>query len=78
MSIVAERKIRNSLSGKYNFHSMKNNIPAFMREGGKISGIMGENYYLVFHEPWKTWHITENDQFSKGQGGGYFANISSG
>ena len=78
MSIVAEIKIRNGLSGKYNFHSMKDNKPAFIREGGKISGLSSENYYLAFHEASKTWNITQDDWFSKAEGGGIFANISSG
>ena len=78
MSIVAEMKTHNKLSGKYNFHSMKNNKPAFIREGGKISGFPGENHYLVFHEASKTWNITTDDYFSKGQGGGFFSINSSG
>ena len=77
VSIVAEIKIRNGLSGKYNFHSMKDNKPAFIREGGKISGLSGENHYLAFYEEKKSWYIQTDDYFLKGEGG-FLKNISSG
>ena len=57
---------------------MKNNKPAFIREGGKISGIKGENHYLAFHEATKTWNIMQDEWFLNGKGGGFFANVSSG
>ena len=58
MSIVAQNKIFNGLSGKYNFHSTKNNQPAFIREGGEISGVAGKSHYLVRGET-KFWFIQE-------------------
>ena len=72
MSIVAQDKILNGLSGKYNFHSMKNNKPAFIREGGKLPGLVGENNYLAWsHEFWffqpEAWFL----EGESGEFGGY-------
>ena len=78
MSIVAEMKTHNKLSGKYNFHSMKNNKPAFIRAGGEISGLSGENHYLTFYEASKSWYIQSDEWFLLGRGGGFFTNKSSG
>ena len=78
MSIVAKNETYNGLSGKYNFHSLKNNTPAFIREGGELSGLNGENHYLAFHEKSKSWNIQSDEWFSIGKGGGFFTNDSSG
>ena len=78
MSIVAKNETYNGLSGKYNFHSLKNNTPAFIREGGKLSGLDGENHYLTFHEETKSWYIQIDKWFLIGRGGGFFSNESSG
>ena len=79
MSIVAKKKSHNALSGKYTgiyltgtFHSQKKNIPAFIREGGKLPNVGGNNHYLVYHEASKSWYIQADVHFSIAQGGGYF------
>ena len=71
MSIVSEKQNRNALSGKYNFHSMDNNIPAFIRDGGNIPGLEGKNHYLVYKEASKHWYIQPDEFFLENKGGGY-------
>ena len=50
---------------------MKNDRPAFIREGGEISGCQGKNHYLVFYEASNTWYIQNDEWFSEGRAGGY-------
>ena len=72
MSIVAQNKNFNGLSGKYILYSLKKNIPAFIRDGGKLPFVGGNSHYLVYHEASKSWYIQPDLQFSRGDGGGYF------
>ena len=69
MSIVAQDKIFNGLSGKYNFHSMKNNKPAFIREGGKVPGLVDKNHYLAWSHEF--WFFQQEAWFLEGESGGY-------
>ena len=83
MSIVAQKKTHNGLSGKYtgifsNFHSLKKNVPAFIREGGKLPNVGGNNHYLVYHEASKSWYIQPDLHFLIGHGGGFFRIQTSG
>ena len=39
----------NGLSGKYRFHSLYKNTPAYIREGGKVPNLAGEKFYLVYY-----------------------------
>ena len=73
MSIVAQNKDLNGLSGKYIFVSMEYNSPAFIREGGRISGVSGKNHYLVFtrKEGLKNWCIQPEEFFLAKKTGGY-------
>ena len=73
MSIVAKKKTHNALSGKY---VGGNSI--FIREGGKLPNVGGNNHYLVYHEASKSWYIQPDLQFSLGHGGGYFRILTSG
>ena len=36
------------LSGQFNFHSIQNNAPVFIRDGGKIDTFDAPPYYLVY------------------------------
>ena len=74
MSIVAENENLNALSGKYSFHSWKNNRPAFIREGGELPQVKGENHFLAYYDVWKTWYIQNDFRFSgiKNPVGGFF------
>ena len=81
MSIVAEKKNHNGLSGKYNFHSLDNNIPAFVRVGGYVPGLEGKNHYLVYirEEGLKNhWYIQPDEYFLEKQGGGYLGVCTTG
>ena len=75
MSIVAQRKKFNGLSGKYIFHSMVHNKPAFIRED-EAPGVKGKNHYLVWHS--ERWYIQSDELFLKGKCGGYFCIYTSG
>ena len=57
---------------------MRDNKPAFIREGGEVSGMVGKNHYLVFYESYKTWFIQNDKWFLEGRAGGYFSNQSIG
>ena len=68
VSIVVNKAIkhkqhRESLSGKYNFHSTRNNKPAFIHES--------KNYYLVFDELAEEWQIQPDKWFAIGKSGGF-------
>ena len=79
MSITAQNKNNNGLSGKYNFHSMVNNKPAFIHEGGTIPGLRGKNHYLVNRKTQGVaWYIQSDEFFLEGKPGGFFTNLSSG
>ena len=80
VSIVAQNRIHNGLSGKYNFHSMINNKPAFVHEGGIIPGLRGKNHYLVNRKTNSTtrWYIQSDKLFLGDIAGGYFQIITSG
>ena len=61
------------LSGKYNFHSMKNNKPAYISQGVGFKGIY---HYLVWYD--KCWYIQDGEWFFEGKPGGYFYISASG
>ena len=66
ISIACEGdKSFNDLSGKYNFHSIKNNVPAFLREGGPLESFEEHPYYLV-HTGTK-WCIQSSRSFDDGK-----------
>merc|ERR1719259_671422 len=60
---IKHKKHRESLSGKYNFHSTRNNKPAFIHES--------KNYYLVFDEFAEEWQIQPDKWFAIGKSGGF-------
>ena len=71
MSIVAQNKDHNGLSGKYSFHSMVNNKPGFIHEGGPLPGVKGKNHYLVNRKnPVAAWYIQSDEFFLEGKAGG--------
>ena len=50
------------LSGKFNFHSEKNQAPVFIRDGGKIDDFETENpYYLSYVK--SDWYIQSSTSF---------------
>ena len=57
---------------------MRDNKPAFIREGGEVSGIASKNHYLAFNESYKTWFIQSDDWFLEGKAGGYLKNQTTG
>ena len=73
ISIVTDDPDVNKLSGKYNFHSLKNNAAAFVRDGSEIKNLGGRHpYYLAYN--YNIWNVQEADYFEeikgKGEGGG--------
>ena len=36
------------LSGRYDFLGIKNNVPAFIREEGKLDGLASDGPYILF------------------------------
>ena len=64
ISISDDRKI--VLSGKYNFHCLKNRTAVFIREGGKIEGYGIPPYYFMYGS--NKWIITDSESFEKNDG----------
>ena len=52
---------------------MHKNVPAYIREGGKIPNLGGEKYYLVYYPDIGKWYIQNDEEklcfLKKGQGG---------
>ena len=67
ISIATENATTNKLSGKYNFHSVKNNAAVFVSDGPKIEKLGPYPYYLAYHS--KYWNLQSADYFEKGDGG---------
>ena len=61
VSILGEDERFNDLSGKYNFHSIKNKAAAYVREGGKLNFFKPHPYFLCFLQ--NQWCIQSIDQF---------------
>ena len=51
----------NNLSGKYNYHSLRENAPVFVREGGKLDKFDPPPYYFTNDDG--EWQITDSDGF---------------
>ena len=63
-------------SGRYNFHSLKNQAAVFIRDGGKISGLEDLHpYYLLYKQKW---FVTASENFEQGEGGGFLKSNSTG
>ena len=75
IAITSESLEKNKLSGKYNFHSLKNNAAVFVRDGPKIEKLGPYPYYLAYNN--KFWNLQDADFFEeregKEQGGGWLA-----
>ena len=70
ISIATEHPKKNQLSGKYNFHSLKNNAAVFVRDGGEIEKLVGRHpYYLVYQN--KYWNLQSAVYLDKGEDGGW-------
>ena len=57
---------KESLSGRYTYHSSKDNIPLFVREGSAF-GLVGRRFFFIYREG--HWMITNqlyvfNERFS--------------
>ena len=46
------------LSGRYDFHDIKNNTAAFIREEGKLNGLTSDGPYILFFGDGPGWYIT--------------------
>lgn len=70
----AQVKFRDSLSGKYYFHSLHENVGAYIREPGPcLFGLNERQFFLVYGKG--CWYITDDEEgfcFLFGEGGGYF------
>ena len=72
ISIAAENTdfAFNELSGKYNYHSQRNNLPVFVRDGGQIANLSCSHpYYLTNYDGW--WFIQAISFFEKNEQKGY-------
>ena len=57
------------LSGLFNFYTIRNNAPAFVRDGGKLPTFEPHPYYLVFSGT--CWTIQDSEFFNDETDGGY-------
>ena len=71
IAIASESLEKNKLSGKYNFHSVKNNAAVFVRDGPKIEKLEPYPYYLAYHI--EHWNLQDADFFEEGRSGGWLA-----
>ena len=63
VSIVSEDERFNEVSGKHNFHSIKNKAVAYVREGDKLRSFTSPPYYLSYNKTdW--WLIQSADDFA--------------
>ena len=67
--INGEDTYHKQLSGKYVFHSMYGNVCAFIRECGKVEGIIGEQFFLAYMNG--CWYVTDQKSFRTGVPGGF-------
>lgn len=59
------------LSGKYDFHGLKNGAAAFVREGGKVDAFERFHPYYLMYQSNQKWCIVQHGSFEKGYGGGW-------
>ena len=81
IAIDAEMKARNGLTGIYDYHSLYKNIGAYIRAGGKIDGLSGDRYFLVYFAEYGEWYFQGHDRkfcFLHGGSGGYLRVASKG
>lgn len=62
VSIVSEDERFNEVSGKHNFHSIKNKAVAYVREGDKLRSFKTPPYYLSYKMD--GWLIQSADDFA--------------
>ena len=82
ISIDAHLNPKNALTGKYNFHSLHKNIPAYVREGGTVPKVAGAKYYLVHYPNLRKWYFQNDGDYCflrpGSKGGGYMCLQSQG
>ena len=67
---ISDEGVRGQLSGKYNFHCLKNQAAAFIREGGKCEGLEEfYPYYLRFYK--EIWYIQGSQRFEENNPRGF-------
>ena len=59
---VKPEKKTTTFSGKYYFHSLYNNVGAYIREPGLVSGYSSKQFFLVYETLHETWYITNDDK----------------
>ena len=65
VSVESEHMDYNNLSGKYNFHSIKNNATAFERDGGALPKFAKHPYYLAMYED--GWVFQHSEHFKNNE-----------
>lgn len=65
--ISIESKVQDihKLTGQYNFHDIRNNAVAFVREGGKLERIGPHPYYLAYYPG--DWVFQDSEDFDSGK-----------
>ena len=70
ISIQSEdTRLYNNLSGKYYFHSVKNNAAAFVREEGQLKNFDSPPYYLAYYDG--VWYFQGSADFNENTDGGW-------
>lgn len=67
--IETEDSNKHMLTGKYNFHSIRKNVPVFVRDGEKILTFDPYPYYLAYSD--SAWYFQDSEFFNDGNGGGW-------
>ena len=75
---IHDEGLKGRLSGRYNFHSLKDRAAAFIREGGKCEGLEDfYPYYLRFYTEtlqgsvYRNWYLQGSERFEKNNTGGF-------
>ena len=67
------------LSGRYNFHGLKNRAAVFIRDGAKVDGYEDLHpIYLAYYRCKQEWFLQSSEKFLTGQTGGLMALITTG
>ena len=69
--VETENSNKHLLNGKFNFDSIRNNAPVFIRDGGKVPTFDPHPYYLACYED--GWYMQDADFFGDNKPGGWLS-----
>ena len=64
------------LSGQYNFHGIRNNAVAFVRDGGKLETFDKHPYYLAYYPG--CWVVQSSERYDDNEDSFWIKNVTKG